>query len=283
MMKKITTPIYISTLFLLLCQNSVAETPWMGEEGDQTFSTSFVYEEFVDFWKGKNKAKLKSDISQWTVWLNYNYNLTDELAFSITSGYTNTHFAPSSRGDLSGITDTKFSIKYLLNDEFADGFLPLTVTAQAGAIIAGTYPLASPGNPHSPGDGAHGLETSLLVGKMFDFGLSIYGEVGYRWRESDVPNDLFFSVGSSYQVLPDWSVSARYINIEGQSGLDIGVPPFNKVDGFPKLKEVVRAMEYGVNWNISYDHSLGFNYAHVLDGRNTGQSDIFSATYSFRF
>lgn len=282
-MKLITTPLHISALSLLISHNCMAETPWLGEEGDQTFSSSFVYEEFIDFWKGKNKAKLGSDISQWTVWLNYNYNLTDELAFSITSGYTNTHYSPSSRGDFSGISDSKFSIKYLLNDEFSDSFLPLTVTAQAAAIVAGTYQKASPGNPHSPGDGANGLETSLLIGKMFDFGVSIYGELGYRWRDSEVPNDLFFSAGSAYQFLPDWSINARYIGIKGQSGLDIGVPPFNQNVGFPKLKEVVYAMEYGLNWNISFEHSLGFNYARVVDGRNTGQSDIFSGTYSFHF
>ena len=282
-MKTITTLIYISFLFLLLAQNSNAGTPWLGEEGDQTFSSSLVYEEFIDFWKGKQKAKLGSDIQQWTVWLNYNYNLTDELALSITTGYTNTHFALATRGDFNGVTDSKFSVKYLLNDEFADGFLPLTVTAQAAGIVAASYQKASPGNPHSPGDGANGLETSLLIGKMFDFGISIFGDVGYRWRDSSVPNDLFFSAGSSYQFLPDWSASARYIGVIGQSGLDIGVPPFDKNVGFPKLKEVVYIMEYGLNWNISYEHSLGINYARIVDGRNTGQSDAFSATYSFLF
>ena len=58
----------------------------MGEEGDQNFSTSLVYEEFTDFWKGENKAKLPSSIEQWTEWLNYAYNITDELVFGITTG-----------------------------------------------------------------------------------------------------------------------------------------------------------------------------------------------------
>ncbi len=282
-LNKLITPIFISVLSLLFYQDSAADTPWLGEEGDQSFSSSVVYEEFVDFWKGKKKAKLPSDIQQWTAWLNYNYNLTDELALSITSGYTTTHFAPGSRGDFSGIADSKLSIKYLLNDEFADGFLPLTVTAQAAGIVAGTYQQASLGNPHSPGDGANGLEISLLLGKIFDFGVSIYGDVGYRWRDSGVPNDLFFSTGASYQFLPSWSASARYIGVIGQSGLDIGVPPFDKTVGFPKLKEVVHTMEFGLNWNISYEHSIGFNYARVVNGRNTGQSDAFSASYSFQF
>ena len=217
------------------------------------------------------------------MWLNYGYNITDELAFGITTGYTQTHFAPATRGDLNGVADSKLSINYLLNDEFANELLPITVTAQAAGIVAGTYELASPGNPHGPGDGANALQASLLLGKMFDLGVSVYGEIGYRWRDSGVPNDLFYSAGAAYQFYPDWSLSGRYVSVRAQSGLDVGVPPFSPEIGFPLLKEVRYIVEYGLYWNLFYQHTLSFNYAHVVDGRNTGQSDIFSLTHSFNF
>ena len=146
----------------------------------------------------------------------------------------------------------------MLHDEFASELFPITVTTQAAGIVAGSYQQASQGNPHSPGDGANGLETSLLLGKMFELGVSVYGEIGYRWRDSGVPNDLFFSAGASYPFYPDWSVNGRYVGVEGQSGLDIGVPPFNQNIGFPKLKEEVHLMEYGLNWNLSYQQTLSF-------------------------
>ena len=63
-MNKVTVFIFIALLSLFICQNSVADTPWMGEEGDQNLSLSLVHEEYTEFWSGKNKVKLPSSIEQ---------------------------------------------------------------------------------------------------------------------------------------------------------------------------------------------------------------------------
>lgn len=279
------------TLTALLIQpiTSLAVSPWFGEEGDKSISATYVTESFDEFWRGENKISGPPDnvegagIEQQTLWIHYDEHLADDISYSITTGFTKSHFKktpPASRGDFDGRADSFVDLKYLLLDEFSSNDGYPTVSVRAGVIIAGTYPLSSAGNPHAPGDGADGVKTSLLIGQFLSNNFSISGELGYQYNNNNVPNDIFYNVGASYQFENGWRFDGLYAITNGQSGTDIGGPGFSPAE-FEKLKEERTLVDIGLFFPIDDTQALGFNYANVLDGRNTGKSDIFSLTYVF--
>jgi len=283
---KNSTIIFTPTLLALLVYPTIgaAVSPWFGEEDDKSISVTYVKESFDEIWKANTKGPLGggNSIDQQTLWLRYEDHLDDDMAYSIITGWTKSEFGAATRGDFDGRADSLIDLKYLLYDEFSSEKSYPTVSVRAGITIAGTYPLSSAGNPHSPGDRADGVETSLLLGRMLSNNFSVFGEFGYRYRNNDVPNDLFYNVGVSYQFENGLRLDSLYVVSEGQSGTDIGKPGFSPAE-FEKLREDRSLVDIGLFYPIVENQFLGLNYAKVIDGRNTGKSDILSLTYAYGF
>jgi len=258
-----------------------AATPWMLEPGSKQIYLTSVYETFDRFFRGGENAALPDDIDQTTYSFGFLYGLRDNLLFDIQTGYTQTEFSPATRGDFEGRDDSRIGISWRLVDEFIEGPLASTVTLRLGYILKGDYESSSPGNPHSPGDGASGIEGSILLGKALDKGWALSGELGYRDRESRVPSEYFYNF-SVYKSFQRFTTSLSFSEDHATSGVDIGDPGITPND-FEQLEEVRRLFDLGINYRLYSRAEIGLNYAKVVGGRNTGKSDIFALTTTYSF
>ena len=251
-------------------------------EGRFSLSGSYVFETFDEFWMGRKKARLPDDIHQHTVSVGLEYGLLDDVALDLTLGYTRSSF--SGADDIDGLNDTTLGVRWRMLDEFRSdvSYLP-TLTLRLGGIIEGSYDTITTGAPHSPGDGASGVETSLLFGKVFgstDIGVS--GDVGYRYRDSNVPDDFFVSVGLDKIFLEYILAGVRYRHTQGLSGIDIGSPGFDP-SRFPEVKEISDNIQAELGYVGARGQYFGIIAAWTIAGRNTGKKLILGPVVSLPF
>ena len=256
-------------------------------ERNQLIGTvSYQYQRYDEFWVGKTNIPLKfatgfREQQQHATYLTLEYSIIDNLTLDITAGYSWTEFEGGPGRDLTddGLTDTTFGVRYRAIDERKFEWLP-TVTLRVGGIIKGTY---DEDFPFSAGDGADGVETSVLLAKQLCPGLGLYGEIGYRWRNNDVPDDVFGAVGLAVTYIKDVTLSVGYRHTEGQSGPDIGAPGFGTSFGFPQVKEVDQRIETSLSYTDHGGRNYALYFAQTLVGRNTGEKSIFGLSVSVPF
>ena len=245
--------------------------------GQLVVSPAYAYQNFEDFWMGRNDASLKpDDVTQHTGVIAFDFGITDRLAADVQVGYSRTEskaFGGSNSDD--GMTDSLIGLRYKLIDETKVNcrWSP-TFTLRVGAIIEGTY---DAGLPFSAGDGGSGFETSLQFGKSIgSTGLALYGDIGYRNRNQTVPDDIFGSLGLSYTFAQAITLSGGYRHIQSLSGTDIGAPGFT----FPSLREINQLAEVSLSYTDKGGRTYALFGAFSLDGRNSGDKTIFGATIS---
>ena len=266
---------------------SLGQSAWVPMAREIKATPGFSFSTFDEFWmkdtKIDNPPNGKS-LDQYTPYLSVEYGILPNLAVDGTVGYSFTDTDAFGGDSDDGLADTHIGVRYRLVDEnnAPRSWMP-TLTIRAGGIIAGTY---DENLPFSAGDGAHGLEGSLLFGKAFSFGFGFYGDIGYRYRESPVPDDVFGTAGIFQQFGPV-TVSAGYRHVQGLSGLDIGGTGFNPAagssHGFPALREINQIIESGVTFTDHSGRSYQFTIGGNIDGKNTGDKLIlgFNATFPF--
>ena len=266
----------------LLSAPAYGQSAYLPVEGRISLSGSYVFETFDEFWAGRKKTQLPDDIHQHTVSLSLEYGLLEDVALDLTLGYTRTSF--SSVEELDGLNDTRLGIRYRIFDEFrVDSPYVPTLTLRLGGIIEGSYDTVTTGAPHSPGDGASGVETSLLFGKVFgqtDIGLS--GDIGYRYRDSSVPDDFFVSVGLDKVFFEYILAGFSWRHTQGLSGLDIGDPGFNP-SRFPELREISDNIQAELGYVGARGEYFGIIAAWTIAGRNTGKKLILGPVVSYPF
>ena len=274
--------------FLLLATVLLASVPaypqsaYPPAEANFSLSGSYVFETFDEFWKGRKKASLPDDIHQHTVSVGLEYGLLDDVALDLTLGYTRTSF--SSVDDIDGLNDTTLGIRWRVLNEFRyDSLYVPTLTLRLGGIIEGSYDTVTTGAPNSPGDGASGLETSLLFGKLFpDVNVGLSGDVGYRYRDSGVPDDFFVSAGLDKVFFDQVVTGFRYLHTQGLSGIDIGSPGFNP-SRFPEVKEISDNIQAELGYLSSKGRYFGIILAWTIAGRNTGRKFVLGPVATFPF
>ena len=261
----------------LFAQNSV----YLPAHREFDVSTSYVYESFDEFWAGDMLLALPDDITMQTVSVGFEYGITPQIAADITLGYVNSQFSPAPT--LDGLNDTRFGIRWQFVDESAvDGWWP-SLGLRVGGIIAGTYETVTTGAPNSPGDGASGMEASLLFGRALgETGLTLFGDFGYRVRAENVPEDLFGSAGLAWEFLAHWMLTFTYRHDQALSGLDIGGPGFDP-SRFPETKEIQQLVEFGAGYTFSGGQHIHAFGAWTLDGRNTGDKTVLGVSLNFPF
>jgi hypothetical protein len=255
---------------------------WLPESQKVVVTPSYVYQSFDKFWAGEEKVKLDGDLWQHSAFLSFDYGVTEDTAIDATVGWawSETDAAALGAGSRNlnddGLTDTTFGVRQRFIDEtdFNQWWLP-SLALRVGGIIEGTY---DENFPFSVGDGASGAEVSLLGGKTICPGFGMYGDVGYRWRDGNVPDDLFGSTGFfvSWKGL---SFTGGYRFMEGLSGDDIGDAGFT----FPTVKEVSHNLEASVGYTDPGGRFYQVFYAHTITGRNTGERDILGGAISLTF
>jgi len=265
------------------------QSAWLPNHGQFKATPGFSYSTFDEFWAGSEKMSNPPEgdpLRQYTGYISLEYGLLSNLAADVTFGYTATD-TDSFGGDASddGLMDTALGLRYRILDErnTSLAWAP-TMALRVGGTIPGTY---DPNLPFSAGDGAYGIEGSLLFGKSFgQTGFGIYGDIGYRWRESPVPNDVFGSAGVFKQFGPV-TTSIGYRHIQALSGIDIGGADFNPAlgesHGFPAVKEINQLVEGGVSFTDKGGRNYQFSVAKSVDGRNTGDKWVFGFNVTLPF
>jgi hypothetical protein len=260
-------------------------TAWLPEAGSGSVETSFVASTFDSFLLGSSAldSPLGGSVDQYSLRAGVTFGLTEWLAVDASTGFAWVKDDGFTGLDDSGLDDSRIGLTVGLTDD--EGAVP-ALALRAGAIIGGSYDTNA---PYSLGDGANGVEVSLLWGKSLgDTGFSVLGDVGYRWRDDDVPEDLFFSAGvakSFYLGGGDSSINlyAGYRFTEGQSGGDIGGPGFGSAFGFPQTREEQQGLDFALGYTDAGGRSYTLGYSHVIEGRNTPERDVFSLSITLPF
>ena len=244
---------------------------WLPPPKELVITPGYVFQTFDEYWRGRDAVDLGGDFRQHTLGLGVEYGLTENWALDLTAGYE--WRTLDDRVD-DGIADTSFGARYRWLDEetITLTFVP-SVGVRVGGIIEGTYDEEF---PFPEGDGASGAEVSLLLGKALRPNFGWFGDIGYRYRNHDVPDDLFGSTG----VYANWkslTFHAGYRHTQGLSGGTIGEVPF------PKVRETNGNIEAGIGFADKGQRYYQVFYGHTLVGRNTGEKDMVGVAFSFAF
>lgn len=258
---------------VLAAQAGMAQSAWLPQPGELTVSPVYTYQWYDTFRLGTVKTVLPADIVQQTETLNFDYGLTPQLALDVSIGYTGTRFKPpGATFTRNGLDDSKIGLRYQILSETAD---TPALAFRVGGIIAGDYDIPNTLPPINPGDGANGFEASLAFGKTFgETGVGVYGDIGYRNRDHNVPDDLFASAGVFKHFGPV-ALNVGLRHTQGLSGGDIAGPGFGTSYGFPQVKEVVSFVDAGLTYTDRGGRSYQLLAAQKIgQGRNTGDATI---------
>jgi hypothetical protein len=254
------------------------QSPWVNSAGSGRIGLGYGDQSADRFYAGDTELELPADLTMQTTFVSASYGITDRLSIDAQLAYGETDFPVnpvlSPQGGLSGITDSKIGLRYAFyNDNGA------ALTLRAAAIIEGDY---ETGAISSLGDGGSGAEVAFLAGKAFESGAAISGELGYRTRGNDVPDDWFGAVTGSYAFNDHFGAYVGYQFVRADGDLDIGAPGFSPAR-FPEVDEEYDLVHGGLNINFNEHWGAGAGYGRKIDGRNTAKSDFWnvSLTYSF--
>jgi hypothetical protein len=260
-------------------------SPWLPNEQQFVVTPGFVFSTFDKFWLGEKKIDNPPNgksLDQYITFLSLEYGILPDLAADATVGYTWTDtkaFGATGTRDDRGLADTYLGLRYRIWDEHKhEGCWFPSIAVRVGGIIPGTY---DENFPFSAGDGAAGVESSLLLAREICPGFGVFGDIGYRVRDA-IPDDVFGSAGF-YVGYKGVTATFAYRHVQGLSGPDIGDAGFGTRFGFPDVKEINQTLEFGLGYTDSGERHYQVFYARTIDGRNTGEKNIIGVSASFLF
>ena len=265
-----------------------AGSPWLSEPQTGNLSLVYLRQAADEKWTGSGGTQKGpmpgGELTQGTLWFLGDYALRDNLAVDWQVGWANSELAADSD---SGFADANFGVTWRLADELVGQ--PLSVAVRGGAILAGNYdtgtalPTTSGAPPgiYGLGDGASGVEASLLLGRVFANRLGVSGEFGYRHR-SDIPANTFYNLSAWLQVHERVTLAVDYQRVNTDGDLDIGVPPFHP-DRFPEVAEETTVLGARATIGLTDSLSATVFYGDTIDGRNASASKIFGIAVGYAF
>ncbi len=272
------------TILTLPCSVNAASNPWLPEPGSLNTVLSYVFQTADNFYFGNKKTALPTDLDQHTASAYLEYGLTDSIALDARLGYASSDFlktgadGPSPFGaSLDGLTDTNLGIRWRVLDELVGD--KATVTLRAAGIVEGTY---RTGALNAIGDGASGGEFSALVGRYFENGISLSGEVGYRTRNKPVPDEFFANIRGGYAITSKLGIGVSYQVAESLGGIDIGSPDFTPAR-FPAVNEDNQTFGVDLSYRVTPKAFVSVNYGTTLTGRNTSNQNIVGVNLGYSF
>jgi len=258
-------------------------SPYLPGPGRTESTLSLTWVTFDHLWAGSTRVSTRAAIGssgkdQVTTQLSVERGLSERWAADLTLGYTRADLGsfPSDEG----MTDAALGLRMLLIDELESDrrYLP-TVAVRLGGIASGNY---DAGLPFSAGDGASGVDLAILMGRAISPRLSLVGDVGYRWRDEGVPEEIFAGIGAGWR----WgrAILSTGVRYEGSvSGLDIFGPGFGTVGGFPQTRERNTTVHASIGLPVASSLFLQIYGGRSLSGRNTGDKRIIGAAGSWGF
>lgn len=258
---------------------SLAAGPWLPEPQRSDLTFAYLTQSTDEFFAGETELRLPRDLELDTFAVGYTYGVSDRLTVDIAGGWARSEFtvAPplTDAAELDGVIDSRIGLRYRLLDEFASG--GLTLTLSGAVLIEGDY---ETGAINAVGDGASGLEASILAGRIFATGLSLSGEAGYRYQNHNVPNEWFASADVGYTFTPYISARVGYAFVDALDGIDIGGPGFTPAR-FPEVEEDYQVFSAGLSVSFTDRFGISLEYGNKLDGRNTVKTDVWALNASF--
>jgi len=256
---------------------------WLPAPGGGALTLAYVWQSADEFYRGSKKVPTPAngeDLTQQTVWVDGGYGISDSVALDLRVGLAQGSFdadvAPRDQKNETGLTDFNLGITWRVVDEAVSSAPSIAV--RLGGIVAGSY---DTGHINSIGDGKEGLEFSGIIGKFINDNIALSGEVGYRLRQ-DIPDNIFVNVSGGVLLMNSIGISVNYEFENSTSGIDIGTPAFSP-PRFPETEEDIHTISSALSFALSEQISLGTSYGRVIEGRNTGASDIFSVSLGYSF
>ena len=292
-------------------------SPWIAEPGTGTISLTYANQSAKEFWHPVEGAVTKvtgplgetdASLAQNTMWFAANYAVNDFLALDIQSAFASSSVTggvgPSGRQEsYSGLFDSNIALTFRLVDELISD--APSVAVRIGGILAGAY---DTGYINSLGDGAHGLETSVIVGK-FGSAAGFSAELGFRIRGAtevnthalgvevntqglggamasgenvDVPNDIFVNLGLFIPAGNAVTLGVDYRMVNALSGIDISGRGFSP-SRFPGVQEDIHLVGGRVLIDATDTVNVNVFFGQVLAGNNTAVSRVFATDVGFSF
>ena len=278
----------VATLFLFsLSPLAYAEgSPWLQAHGNTTISIDVTSGSTSDFFIGDESTPLGGDIEGTFIWFNASYGYDDIWAFDFRTGYAETNFdsdnpVPGEEdiNELEDIADTSFGVSYQIFNEFElDNGTP-TVAVRAGLTIGGDYETDV---IQAIGDGADGVDLSLLVGKSVTQSIALFGDLTYRARGSNVADGVKYLL-SAYYTTPIQGLGVQIAGGGIRTDSDVNIGPGFTVDQFPETDRDSDWLILGANYGFQNGFGLGASFSTVLSGKNIADSNIGTLSLSYSF
>jgi len=258
-------------------------SPYLPSPGRTELTVSHTIVSFDAFWAGKVRLGTQAALGssgkdQSTRLLSIEHGLSERWAADLTLGHSRVKMGSFPKD--SGWVDSLAGIRYLVLDETEsfNRYAP-TVALRVGGILAGNY---DEGLPFSSGDGASGVEVSALMGRSLNRTFTLLADLGYRWREHGVPEDIFGSVGLAAGWMR-YIVSAAWRYDGAVSGLAILGPGFGTVGGFPQVRERNTSVQVGLGGALTDRFFLQTYAAWTVAGENTGDKTALGGSITTSF
>jgi hypothetical protein len=254
-------------------------SPWLPAHGATTLSVDLTSGSTDRFFIGDESIDLGGDLEGTFLWFNAKYGYDDIWAFDLRTGYARTSFEGNPT-DVEDVADLSVGVSYQFINEFeADNGWP-TITGRAGFTIGGDY---DTDRIDAIGDGASGVDLSLLVGKSVTPAVALFGDLTLRQRNDDVADGVKLLLSAYYTTpVPGLGLQAALGGIRTDSDVNIGDPGFG-VDQFPLTDRDSDWLILGANYGFGNGFGVGFSYSSVLSGKNVADSDIGAFTLSYSF
>ena len=275
------TPLRILSLLCLstgIACAAHAQSAWLPARGELVISPAFAHQEFDQGWVGETKVDfipLGVRLVQRSYVVALEYGLTPSVALDLTGGWSQVGGVGAHR---DGITDTYVGVRWSplpAPDPLAT--VQATLALRVGGIVQGTY---GTGSILNVDDGANGLEGSLLYALAWPRArLGLQGDLGYRVRYENVPDDLFGSLGASGDLTPWLTLGASYRYVGARSGGDLLTPGFQWSDA----KEIEHQFGGSVTLRDRAGRGVTAFGSRVVAGRNTGEDRQLGLALSLPF
>ena len=273
---------------------NAGNSAWLPAPGGGSVSLSLIYQNAEEFYAGDNKTEgplAEDDLTQKTALVGIRYGLMDSLALDLTVGGSEASkpgmVGPKTSEDESGVTDINVGVTVRVVDENVTR--GPSIAFRLGAIKSGSY---DTGHINSIGDGGDGMEASAIIGKFLSDNFAVSGELGYRMRDETIPNAAFASITGSLIFAEMFGLSVNYSMENSTGGIDIGGPPDQNpafhtddpnIKNFPEAEEDIHAIGSTLTFLVGGGASISGSYARVIDGRNTGEYNIFAVSLGYSF
>ncbi len=255
-------------------------SPWTPAAGGGEAEISYTRQKADTFNPADATAPLPDKLTQDNVSLSLSYGITQRLAADVKIGYSKSNFLTdpglAPQGGLDGLNDVFVGLRYKALDE-ADG-APFTATLGVAGILDGGY---TTGALPAIGDGGSGGQAALALGRNIG-PFAISGNIGYRTRSNNIPDEVFGAVNASISPTSGISLYTGVSFVDSTSGLDIGGPGFTPAR-FPEVEEDYKIWSVGGSASLSDRLSANLGYGKKFDGRNTARSDFFRVGLGFSF